>query len=262
MSLNLEVIDIGALANDGTGDPLRVAFDKINNNFGNLSALNSGGSEGSLQFKQGNLYQGSDNLIFDTTTNTLNLGANLVPISNSSVSIGSVGNEIAEFHVSNTGFNLGNITVTETGNTLYFPVSVDHNVSASLSGLHDITVSNAVSISKKLTVGNTIKQSFTVVTVTSVPDQIIYQLPAANVVAGTFRITSNEANSFNSQTVTLVATKKNDGLSASFSAYGTVFVGAPVTRYNVDVGYGNLRVMVSPIPNTTVTHYVSFELEK
>lgn len=31
-----EVINIGALPNDGSGDPLRVAFGKINNNFANL----------------------------------------------------------------------------------------------------------------------------------------------------------------------------------------------------------------------------------
>lgn len=33
-----EVINIGALPNDGQGDPLRVAFGKINNNFASLSA--------------------------------------------------------------------------------------------------------------------------------------------------------------------------------------------------------------------------------
>jgi hypothetical protein len=33
-----EIINIGALPNDGSGDPLRVAFGKINNNFANLSA--------------------------------------------------------------------------------------------------------------------------------------------------------------------------------------------------------------------------------
>lgn len=31
-----EIINIGALPNDGSGDPLRVAFGKINNNFSNL----------------------------------------------------------------------------------------------------------------------------------------------------------------------------------------------------------------------------------
>lgn len=32
----LEVVNTGALPNDGEGDPLRVAFQKINNNFANL----------------------------------------------------------------------------------------------------------------------------------------------------------------------------------------------------------------------------------
>lgn len=32
----LEVINTGAIANDGTGDPLRVAFEKVNNNFSSL----------------------------------------------------------------------------------------------------------------------------------------------------------------------------------------------------------------------------------
>ena len=34
----LEVINVGATANDGQGDPLRVAFEKVNNNFANLWA--------------------------------------------------------------------------------------------------------------------------------------------------------------------------------------------------------------------------------
>ena len=34
----LEVINVGSSANDGTGDPLRVAFEKVNNNFAALWA--------------------------------------------------------------------------------------------------------------------------------------------------------------------------------------------------------------------------------
>ena len=34
-----QIIDTGAVPNDGSGDPLRQAFDKINNNFANLFAL-------------------------------------------------------------------------------------------------------------------------------------------------------------------------------------------------------------------------------
>ena len=36
MSNQPEIINIGTLPNDGSGDPLRVAFEKINNNFSNL----------------------------------------------------------------------------------------------------------------------------------------------------------------------------------------------------------------------------------
>lgn len=36
-----EVVDIGAAPNDGTGDPLRTAFSKINNNFANLFATST-----------------------------------------------------------------------------------------------------------------------------------------------------------------------------------------------------------------------------
>jgi hypothetical protein len=36
----LEVINIGTTANDGEGDPLRVAFEKVNNNFINLWGSN------------------------------------------------------------------------------------------------------------------------------------------------------------------------------------------------------------------------------
>ena len=38
MAVNYEIIQIGATPNDGSGDPLRVAFGKINNNFANLSS--------------------------------------------------------------------------------------------------------------------------------------------------------------------------------------------------------------------------------
>lgn len=34
--MSQEIINVGAVANDGTGDPLRTAFTKINNNFTNL----------------------------------------------------------------------------------------------------------------------------------------------------------------------------------------------------------------------------------
>ena len=39
-----QTINIGSAANDGTGDPLRTAFDKTNDNFGELYAVTGAGS--------------------------------------------------------------------------------------------------------------------------------------------------------------------------------------------------------------------------
>ncbi len=37
--MSQEIINTGDLPNDGSGDPLREAFEKINNNFANLFAV-------------------------------------------------------------------------------------------------------------------------------------------------------------------------------------------------------------------------------
>ena len=125
----------------------------------------------------------------------------------------------------------------------------------------NITIANTLT-AQDAVIGDTTIRSFAISTATNQVDQVIYQTSAANVTSGTFKITSVESNSFNSQSVTIVANKRTSGDSATFAAFGTVFNGTPVTRYNVDVGYGNLRVMVSPIPNTVVIHHISFEIEK
>lgn len=62
-----QVINIGAAANDGSGDPLRTAFDKINDNFSELYSKGPAGANFDL----------SDNDIVATNSNG---GINLVPL--------------------------------------------------------------------------------------------------------------------------------------------------------------------------------------
>lgn len=61
-----QVINIGAAANDGTGDPLRTCFDKINDNFSEVYAKGPAGANFDL----------SDNDIEATNSNG---GINLIP---------------------------------------------------------------------------------------------------------------------------------------------------------------------------------------
>jgi hypothetical protein len=91
---NYANILIGELPNDGTGDPLRVAFSKINNNFANLQTLTDPeGPIGAFQFKTaeviGNVtsngISGSSALTY--ANSNVRLGTNLIPTAN--VDIGS-----------------------------------------------------------------------------------------------------------------------------------------------------------------------------
>jgi hypothetical protein len=63
-----EIINIGTLPNDGEGDPLRVAFGKINNNFSNLYStfVNTSSS-----YTVGNT---AGQVIFETPANTFTMG--------------------------------------------------------------------------------------------------------------------------------------------------------------------------------------------
>ena len=54
-----QVINIGSAANDGTGDPLRAAFTKINNNFSEIYGKDAIGANFDL----------TDNTIYATNTN-------------------------------------------------------------------------------------------------------------------------------------------------------------------------------------------------
>lgn len=63
-----EIINIGTLPNDGEGDPLRVAFAKINNNFTNLFATTTNTDS---SYSLGNT---AGQVIFETSVDTFTMG--------------------------------------------------------------------------------------------------------------------------------------------------------------------------------------------
>lgn len=139
-----EVILVGTLPNDGTGDPLRVAFQKINNNFSNL---------------------------FATT----------------------------------------------------------------------ITTSNAYSI------GNT-------------AGQVIFETPANSFSQGIFNIRSNDPGTVDSQNITLKASINNANTNVKWTGYATTFDGTPITSYDMDIAGGNVRILVNPLRDAVLFHFISSEV--
>jgi hypothetical protein len=139
-----EYINIGATPNDGLGDPLRVAFGKINNNFSNL---------------------------FFTTVNTSN------------------------------------------------------------------TYTSGVT-----------------------QGQVIYEYPANRFTQGMFQIRSSDPGTPNSQDITISAQLTNNNDAVKFTGYAMTFAGNALTRYDMDVSSGNVRILANPIANAYILHFIASQV--
>jgi hypothetical protein len=239
---------IGTLPNDGTGDPLRVAFAKINNNFAILETLiDPAGPSGSFLFKStaningeiSNSLSGTNALAFDGSNVTL--GTSLIPTAN--VDIGSPSNVIQNIYVG-TSVKIGGVTLTGSADTI--------NYSATVNAVN-LVANNAIRFGTTVRVDNT---AFLATTSNNDPDQNLYQIPMSQVRTARFEITSVESNTQNSQFAVVEATKQTNNADVKYVVSGTIFVGTVLTNYSVTTAYGQLQFNVSPFLNSTITHSV------
>lgn len=260
-----EIIDIGALANDGTGDPLRVAFDKINNNFTQLYTTASvDGPNGAIQFALattvGNVttysLDASANLKFNSSINRLDIRGSIVPLSPNDLNIGSVANRVGNLYLSNVGLKLGNVSLAESGNTIRI-FNTSANVDANIQ-VNTITAST-VDVAQ-IVIANTQFDGSTATSEGLDPNQIIYELPEVSMLCGKFDIKSVASTSSNNQSATISINKSTSGGSVKYVIYGTTFNGNPVTRYDVDVAFGNVRIKVNPMVDDLITHTISYQV--
>lgn len=105
----INTINIGAVANDGTGDPIRTAFDTVNDNF---------------QFVQGGLFAGTEPSIISAVSVTGGyLYSNSYVYATTYVNAGSI--------VSNTVTSNGNLYVSQDGAYIIGNVNIIGNLSVS-----------------------------------------------------------------------------------------------------------------------------------
>jgi len=89
-------------------------------------------------------------------------------------------------------------------------------------------------------------------------NQVIYTYPANAFTQGVFQIRSS--NSANTQSITISAQIGNSNTSVKFTGYGLTIAGSAVTNYNMDVNTGNIRILVSPIANANITHFIASQV--
>lgn len=242
--MTYEIINLGEIPNDGTGDPLRVAFTKINNNFATIASTTASGNiNGSLQFisisnvggTEIKSFLGSENLVFDTDNNSLTVGATILPLTAGNVDIG------------NTSAPFGNIYT----NSLYIGDSVITSSDTGLDLSGSISFGDTVSYGSLVVATNSTAQA---VTNTLLPNQTVYQLPLLDFTSATIDIESRVQNSQDTQKVTLSIVRKNDSTAVSHTAHNTIFLGNAITTYDVVVSSGNAMINLSPLVSGVITH--------
>ena len=184
------------------------------------------------------------------------------------VTFASAANPIHQIFVSNAGLTLGNVSMTESSNTITFSLTGNPGAKISLAGLNDINVtgniitSGNVALGNSLAYGNTSIGSFSIDTPNNAINQVIFEFPVIKMSSGTFKITTiKETPTRFSQYAVVDALTPSDVSSIRYVVHSTVFTGTPVTTYNVDLHFGNVRLMVSPLFNSVMTHLVSYELD-
>ena len=140
----IQTINIGQVANDGTGDDLREAFVKVNNNFTELSnripeqtTASNLGTVGEGVFAQ--------KVTYDLQFKKIKAGGNVTVTSDSNnVIISSVGGLQSLIVATDSG----NITLSE-GET--FTIAGGNNVTTQVNGANGISINAATELSTDLT---------------------------------------------------------------------------------------------------------------
>lgn len=247
-----QVIDVGSSASDGTGDPLREAFTKVNENFTELYATvdNQG-------LTYGNVASNVAGITFNVTRYTENYAATPVlrgtgqVVGNVYVIRGNVLggstplNDVLLTVTTLANATVGNIaTVSATG----VPIAPVLRVNG-LTGNVTLTVNNITGAASKAYVNAAIAANIANVT-GSVTDSLRANITAANVVISNHsaRITTLESNSAAQATQidSLVAVKANVTYvdSSISNALSSNAILANVTAVNANVAAANAAILL------------------
>jgi hypothetical protein len=99
-------------------------------------------------------------------------------------------------------------------------------------------------------------ESYTVGTST----QLIFQAPVATFTQGVFQLNSMDTASANSQNITLTASITNNQAALKWNGHSTLFLGDPITRYDMDISGANIRILVTPIVDSTLYHFIASQI--
>jgi hypothetical protein len=96
------------------------------------------------------------------------------------------------------------------------------------------------------------------VTVSDTPDQVVFEYPTDEFTQGQLQIQSYRQDNNDSQNALVTVQLSNDESTVKYTVYGTTSVGNWLTTYSMDVSGGNVRLLVSPLQDTAIQHFIMY----
>lgn len=98
------------------------------------------------------------------------------------------------------------------------------------------------------------------VTLNDTANQVIFEYPADEFTMGLLQVKSYRDDNNDSQMVFLGVQTFNDLSDVRYTIYGVTNVGNWLTQYDMDVDGGNVRLLVSPLQDEVITHFISYQI--
>lgn len=98
------------------------------------------------------------------------------------------------------------------------------------------------------------------VTLNDTTNQVVWEYPADEFTQALIQIHSFREDNSDSQNALIGASIYNDGSDVKYTVYGITNTGSWLTQYDMDVLDGNVRLLVSPLQDEAITHFIAYQV--
>jgi hypothetical protein len=98
------------------------------------------------------------------------------------------------------------------------------------------------------------------VTLDDTVEQVIWEYPTDEFTQCLIQVQSYREDNNDSQNALIGASIYNDLSDVKFTIYGVTNVGSWLTQYEMDVSGGNVRLLVNPLQDTVIQHFISYQV--
>ena len=98
------------------------------------------------------------------------------------------------------------------------------------------------------------------ITLDDTANQVIFEYPTNAFTQAKFQIKSYREDTNDSESISIDAQLSNDANTVAFTAYNITVIGDWLTRYDMDVVDGNVRILVSPLVDQVINHFIAYQV--